>query len=76
VARRLALTEVEQRAVASAAAAAALQLAEDFTFPMRNREEWEATRRELRDGFLTVVAETFPLNIDTPPPMAAGRTTR
>lgn len=54
------LSEIDRTAVASAAAAAALQLAQDFTFPMLNRDEFERTRQELRDGFLAVVAEVFP----------------
>ena len=54
------LSATERAAVASGAAAVALQLAEDLTFPMRDRATWERTRRELRDGFLTVVAEVFP----------------
>lgn len=54
------LSEIDRKAVASAAAAAALQLAQDFTFPMLDRDEFEHARKELRDGFLTVVAEVFP----------------
>ena len=56
----LRLTATERAALASGAAAAALQLAEDFTFPMRDRDEWERNRAALRDGFLAVIAEVFP----------------
>jgi hypothetical protein len=57
--KRPILDDVDRRAIASGAAAAALQLAEDLTFPMGNRDDWEELRCELRDGFLTVVAEAF-----------------
>lgn len=55
----LRLSDAERAAVASGAAAAALQLAENFTFPLRDRAEWDRLRCELRDGFLAVVAGTF-----------------
>lgn len=53
------LSEVDRAAVASAAAAAALQLAEDMTFPLLDRTVWERVRCELRDGFLPVIDQTF-----------------
>jgi hypothetical protein len=46
-------------AISSAAAAAALQLYEDLTFPLFERSQWERIRVELRDGFAPIVAETF-----------------
>lgn len=54
------LSEEDRSAVASAAMRVARQLAEDLTFPILDRELWERVSGELRDGFLTVIAEVFP----------------